>query len=84
MNKLPRFGGDDGSWVYDRILVVKCDNVIPAEKQDKQLLDKMYAERDGIIFKLVQALKTVIPRSASVSILKTGICINQNQVVISR
>ncbi|MCD7831754.1 MAG: phage/plasmid primase, P4 family [Firmicutes bacterium] len=60
MNRLPKFGGDDGKWVYDRIMVVDCPNVIPKEKQDKQLLDKMYAERDGIVYKAVTALQTVI------------------------
>ena len=60
MNKLPRFGGDDGRWVYDRIMVINCDNVIPEEKQDKKLLDRMYDERDGIIQKAVKALQTVI------------------------
>lgn len=60
MNRLPKFGGDDGQWVYDRILVVNCPNVIPPELQDKQLLDKMYAERDGIVYKAVKALQTVI------------------------
>lgn len=60
MNRLPKFGGDDGQWVYDRIMLVNCPNVIPKEKQDKQLLDKMYAERDGIVFKAVAALQRVI------------------------
>ncbi len=60
MNRLPKFGGNDGQWVYDRIMVVKCPNVIPKEKQDKQLLDKMYAERDGIVYKAITALQTVI------------------------
>ena len=60
MNRLPKFGGDDGQWVYDRIMVVNCPNVIPKARQDKQLLDKMYAERDGIVFKAVKALQTVI------------------------
>lgn len=60
MNRLPKFGGDDGKWVYDRIMVVRCPNVIPKDKQDKTLLDKMYAERDGIVFKAVKALQTVI------------------------
>lgn len=60
MNRLPKFGGDDGKWVYDRIMVVNCPNVIPPELQDKQLLDKMYAERDGIVYKAVTALKNVI------------------------
>ena len=60
MNRLPKFGGDDGQWVYNRIMVVDCPNVIPREKQDKQLLDKLYAEREGIVYKAVRALQTVI------------------------
>ena len=65
MNRLPKFGGDDGQWVYDRIMVVRCTNVIPKTKQDKQLLDKMYAERNGIIYKAVRALQKVIQNGYS-------------------
>ena len=60
MNRLPRFGGDDGKWVFDRIMVVRCENIIPLEKQDKKLVDKMYAERDGIIYKAVMAVRETI------------------------
>ena len=60
MNKLPRFSGDTGQWVYDRIMVVECQNVIPPDKQDKQLLDKMYAEREGIVQKAIHAFLRVI------------------------
>ena len=60
MNRLPKFGGDNGEWVYNRIMVVKCPNVIPLAQQDKKLLDKMYAERDGIVYKAVCALQRVI------------------------
>lgn len=60
MNKLPRFSGDMGQWVYDRIMVVDCHNVIPVEKQDKQLLDKMYAEKEGIVQKCIRALQRVV------------------------
>ena len=60
MNRLPKFGGDDGKWVYDRIMVVECKNVIPPEKQDKQLSDKLYAERDGIVRKAVLTVQNVI------------------------
>jgi putative DNA primase/helicase len=60
MNRLPKFGGDDGKWIYDRIMVVECPNVIPKDKQDKTLLDKLYAERDGIVYKAAKALQTVI------------------------
>lgn len=60
MNSLPKFGGDNGPWVYERIMVIECNNVIPKHEQDKQLLDKLFAERNGIIQKTVKALLTVI------------------------
>lgn len=60
MNRLPKFGGDDGQWVYDRIMVVECSNVIPKDKQDKAMADKLYAEREGIVYQAVCALRTVI------------------------
>ena len=60
MNRLPKFGGDNGQWVYDRIMVVRCPNVISKDKQDKKLLDKMYAERNGIVYKAIRALQNVI------------------------
>lgn len=60
MNRLPKFGGDNGQWVYDRMIQIECKNVIPKEKQDKFLLDKMYAERNGIVYKAIMALKSVI------------------------
>ena len=60
MNKRPKFGGDNGDWVYNRIMQIKCNNVIPQEKQDKFLLDKMYKERSGIVHKTINALKEVI------------------------
>ena len=60
MNRLPKFGGDDDQRVYNRIMVVRCPNVIPKEQQDKRLLDKLYAERGGIVYKAIRALQTVI------------------------
>lgn len=67
MNKLPRFSGDMGQWVYDRIMVVNCPNVIPPERRDRQLLDKMYAEKEGIVQKCVRALQRVIANGYSFS-----------------
>ena len=59
-NQKPHFGGDKGDHVYNRMVFIDCKNVIPLEKQDKKLLEKLYAERIGIIRKCVLALKTVI------------------------
>ena len=60
MNELPKFGGDRGEWVYERIMVVECNNVIPKSDRDKFLVDKMYNERAGIIQKIVKSLKSVM------------------------
>lgn len=59
-NKLPSFGGDKGKWVYDRMIPITCDNVVPEEKRDKFLLDKMMAEKNSIIKKALAALKRLI------------------------
>lgn len=61
-NEMPKFGGDKGDHVYERMIIVRCDNVIPEEKRDSAIVDKMYSERDGIIVLLVNALKNFIQR----------------------
>ena len=66
-NRLPKFGGDDGPWVFARICPVYCGNVISEAEQDKLLLDKMYAEREGIIYKAIHALLEVIENGYKLS-----------------
>lgn len=48
MNRLLKFGRDDGKWVYDRIMVVDCPNVISKEQQDKQLLEKCMQSAEAL------------------------------------
>lgn len=48
MNRLPRFGGDNGDWVYNRFIPVECSYVVPEEKRDRRLLDKMKQEAVAI------------------------------------
>lgn len=59
-NALPRFGGDRGDHVYNRMIIIKADNVIPPERRDPKLTEKMYKEREAIVYKCVLALKEVI------------------------
>lgn len=59
-NKLPKFSGDNGLWVYNRILVIECRNVIPKEKQDKHLLDNMFEERESIVKLVINELQKAI------------------------
>lgn len=59
-NELPKFGGDRGKWVYERIIPFRCSHVIPEAEQDKLLCDKMFAEREAIVYRCVMAVKKVI------------------------
>lgn len=59
-NKLPLFGGDTGKWVYDRIMTIYCNNVIPKEKQNPRLFDEMLKEKNAIIKKALVQLKRMI------------------------
>lgn len=60
MNALPRFGGDLGKWVYERIIIIPCDHEVPPEKRDKKIIDKLMAERNGIFQKAILAFKEVV------------------------
>ncbi len=59
-NRLPRFGGDKGGHVYDRIIPVPCERVIAPEKQDKRLLKALRREYPGIINLALEGAKQVI------------------------
>lgn len=69
-NCLPLFGGDKGSWVYDRFIPIRCDNVIPEEERDPDLLDKMLAEKEAIVFKAVLAMREAVNRGYKYTIPK--------------
>lgn len=56
-NQLPKFGGDRGEHVYDRIIVVRCNNVVPPEQRDSRICDKMYEERESIVAQAVCAFR---------------------------
>lgn len=72
-NRLPKFGGDNGPWVYERICVVNCNNVVPKDQRDKYLQDKMYAEREGIVFKAITAFHDAF---------KNGLQLDEPQAII--
>ena len=59
-NKLPKFPPDPAT--YNRFIIVKCNNVIPKEKQDLKLLDKLLAESSGILYKVIIAFRQVLAR----------------------
>lgn len=59
-NRLPYFRSDRGKWVYNRYCVVRCSNIILPEKQDKQLIDKLIAEREAIANIAIQHFRKTI------------------------
>lgn len=44
MNRLPKFGGDDGVHVFDRMILFKVPPTIPESERDGSMLAKMKAE----------------------------------------
>ena len=61
-NARPLFGGDKGDHVYQRFMIIPCNNVIPDNQIDPQILDKMRTEREYIVQQAVRALKRFIDR----------------------
>ena len=59
------------------MIIFECNNVVPKDKQDKELCDKMFAEREAIINMLVPAIKRVITNNYELDIPSD--CANENQ-----
>lgn len=59
-NRMPIFGGDKGDHVYDRMVIIECNNVIPEERRDKHLLEHLLEEKEYIILQAIKGLKEVI------------------------
>ena len=59
-NDMPKFGGDKGKHVYSRMMIIPCNNAILKEDQDPLLIEKLYAEREAIVYNAVLALKAFI------------------------
>lgn len=51
-----KFDGDSAKWVYDRLIIMEFNNVIPEEKRDKELESKLRAEKNGVMFQVLQHL----------------------------
>ena len=64
-NELPKFGGDKGSHVYERFVIVPCKNVIAADKRNPYIVDEMMTESDAIIQLALTALQQQLARGLS-------------------
>ena len=66
-NSLPLFGGDKGAHVYERIIPIRCGATVPEDQRDKKLLEKLYNEREAIVYFAVMELKKAIERNYTFS-----------------
>ena len=69
-NGLPSFKDDKGEHVFERLLLLMCTNVIPEEKRDATLLDKMRPEIPAITNWLLEGLQRLIQNSYKFSYSK--------------
>lgn len=70
-NVLPKWGGNTTEAAYNRMLIIECNNVIPPEKRDKQLPEKLFAERQAIVSIAFQALVGAVQRGYQFTIPET-------------
>lgn len=80
MNYL-NFGGDRGSWVYNRIIIVRCDNVIPENRQDKNLKEHLLEEKEYIVSLAIRCLRQVISNGYKYNIPDSCIGLNKDYQV---
>lgn len=59
-NLLPILTGDLGKHVFERFMIIPCDNPIPKEKQNPMIMDKLLMDKEYIVMKSLEALKRLI------------------------
>lgn len=59
-NGMPYIKDDKGSHMFERFLIIPCNNVIPEDKRDKRIFEKMEAELEGIALWALEGLKRLI------------------------
>ncbi len=59
-NGIPKNYGDRSDGFYRRLTIIKFDHVIPKEKRDGKLLDKLADEGDGIFLYALEGLRRLI------------------------
>lgn len=59
-NGLPNFIDDKGGHLYDRLLIVPCDNIVAPERRDPGILSKMLSERSAVVNWFLEGLHRLI------------------------
>lgn len=59
-NCLPTFKDDKGDHMFERMLIIPCENPLPEEKRDSNMIDKLLDEKSAIINWALEGLKRLI------------------------
>ena len=59
-NCLPVFKDDKGEHMYERMLIIPCENTIPMERRDSSLLDKLLSEKSAVMNWALEGLKRLV------------------------
>ena len=61
-NSLPNFGGDKGQHVFDRFIIISCDNPLPESERDAGLIDKLKSECGAVASLSIEYLRSAVER----------------------
>lgn len=59
-NSIPKNYGDRSEGFYRRLIIMRFNNMVPAEKRDPELIDKFRLEADGIFLFALEGLKRLM------------------------
>lgn len=59
-NELPVIGGDLGKHVFDRFIIIPCENPIPKEKQNPKLMDQLLLDKEYIFHWSMEGLQRLL------------------------
>lgn len=60
MNRLPKFGGDMGTHVFDRMILFKAPETVPESERDGELLNKLKSEAPYLVPLILSYLPQVV------------------------
>lgn len=77
-NAMPYIKDDKGSHMFERFLIIPCNNVIPKGKRDITLLDKLIEEKEGIAIWAIKGLKRLISNNFKLTVSTRSIIANED------
>lgn len=66
-NELPVITGDLGNHVFNRFMIIPCDNPIPKDKQDPEILEKLLLDKEYIFTWSMEGLKRLMSNNLKFS-----------------